>query len=58
MLKGDLRLLSAILSCMDAVTLTRQLVDIAKELQATNAGGEEDQVGQAAATADEPWQGI
>ena len=28
MLKADLRLLSAILSCMDAVTLTRQLVDI------------------------------
>jgi hypothetical protein len=42
----------------DLAALSRQLLEISKELQATNAGTEDDQIGQAAATADEPWQGL
>jgi hypothetical protein len=40
----------------DLAALSRQLLEISKELQATNAADEDDQIGQAAATADEPWQ--
>jgi hypothetical protein len=42
----------------DLAALSRQLLEISREISATKAGGEEDQVGQAAATADEPWQGL
>ncbi len=42
----------------DLAALARQLLEISREMQATKAGGEEDPVGQAAATADEPWQTV
>jgi hypothetical protein len=42
----------------DLAALSRQLLEISKELQATNTAGEDDQVGQAAATPDEPWQAL
>jgi hypothetical protein len=42
----------------DLAALSRQLLEISKELQATNAGGEDDPVGQAATTVDEPWQAV
>jgi hypothetical protein len=42
----------------DLAALSRQLLEISKELHAATAGTEEDQIGQAAATADEPWQPV
>jgi hypothetical protein len=43
----------------DIAALSRQLLEISKELEAFNkAGTEEDPVGQVAAIADEPWEGI
>ena len=42
----------------DLAALSRQVVEITKELDAAKAGGEEDHVGKAARTADEPWQSI
>jgi hypothetical protein len=42
----------------DLAALSRQLLEIDKELHGTKAGTEEDPVGQAAATADEPWQSV
>jgi DNA-binding NtrC family response regulator len=43
----------------DIAALSRQLLEVSKELEATaEAGTEGDPVGQAAATADEPWQGV
>jgi hypothetical protein len=43
----------------DIAALSRQLLEVSKELEAaTKAGTEEDPIGLAAATADEPWQGI
>jgi hypothetical protein len=42
----------------DLAALSRQLLEISKELHATTAGTEEDHVGQAAKTADEPWQSV
>ena len=42
----------------DLAALSRQVVEITKELDAAKAGGEEDHVGQAARTADEPWQSV
>jgi hypothetical protein len=43
----------------DIAALSRQLLEVSKELEATaKAGTEEDPIGLAAATADEPWQGV
>ena len=42
----------------DLAALSRQVVEITKELDAAKAGTEEDGVGQAAKTADEAWQSI
>jgi hypothetical protein len=42
----------------DLAALACRLLEISREIEATSAGGEEDQVGRAAATADETWQGI
>jgi hypothetical protein len=42
----------------DLAAHSRQLLEIFKELQATDAGSEDDQVGQAAANPDEPRQAL
>jgi hypothetical protein len=42
----------------DLAALSRQLLEISKELHATTAGTEADEVGQAAKTADEPWSPV
>jgi hypothetical protein len=42
----------------DLAALSRQLLEISKEMHAATAAGEEDVLGQAAKTADEPWQTV
>jgi hypothetical protein len=42
----------------DLAALSRQVVEISKELHASTAGNEDDPVGQAAKIADEPWQTV
>ena len=43
----------------DLAALGRQLLEISKELEALSAAGtEEDPIGKAAVTPDEPWQAV
>jgi hypothetical protein len=42
----------------DLAALSRQVVEISKELHATTRGTEDDPVGEAAATADERWSPV
>lgn len=41
----------------DLASLTRRLLEIAKEIESINAAAKRDAVGAAAATADESWAG-